>query len=153
MRTVYTGLYYKDYRECKKHTENIAQMTHYDALSTEICVLYAELIRLLVTGEKDVPYYLMDKWLKDNPMVEMPAGWIKDSFNCALHSFLETYTIEEAFIRAVNLGDDADTIGAITGGLVGAWYGFDQLPRRWVNCLSGDVTNQLDYLADKAFGV
>ena len=33
-------------------------------------------------------------------------------------------------IKAVNLGGDADTIGAITGGLAGAYYGYDAIPQR-----------------------
>ena len=34
-------------------------------------------------------------------------------------------------VKAVNLGGDADTIGAITGGLAGALYGYEAIPVRW----------------------
>ncbi|MES2516786.1 MAG: ADP-ribosylglycohydrolase family protein, partial [Bacteroidota bacterium] len=37
--------------------------------------------------------------------------------------------------KAVNLGDDADTIGSVTGGLAGLFYGFEQIPEEWVNTL------------------
>jgi ADP-ribosyl-[dinitrogen reductase] hydrolase len=33
--------------------------------------------------------------------------------------------------EAVNLCGDADTIGAITGGLAGVYYGFEKIPERW----------------------
>ena len=31
----------------------------------------------------------------------------------------------------VNLGDDADTVGAIYGQLAGAYYGVDDIPKQW----------------------
>ena len=40
-------------------------------------------------------------------------------------------TFEEAVLAAVNLGDDADTNGAIAGQLAGAVYGLEAIPRRW----------------------
>lgn len=38
-------------------------------------------------------------------------------------------------MQAVNLGDDTDTVGAITGGLAGLYYGYDAIPTAWVNAL------------------
>jgi hypothetical protein len=42
-------------------------------------------------------------------------------------------------VYAVNLGGDADTIGAITGGLAGALYGGGNIPSRWINALSNEA--------------
>lgn len=44
-----------------------------------------------------------------------------------------TYTggLREAVINAVNLGDDADSVGAVTGQLAGARYGFSAIPLDW----------------------
>lgn len=38
-------------------------------------------------------------------------------------------------LKAVNLGDDTDTVAAITGGLAGALYGYDAIPEKWGNTL------------------
>jgi ADP-ribosylglycohydrolase len=38
---------------------------------------------------------------------------------------------------AVNLGEDADTTGAIFGQLGGAFYGLDGIPARWLEKLHG----------------
>lgn len=38
-------------------------------------------------------------------------------------------------LKAVNLGDDTDTVAAITGGLAGALYGYDAIPEKWCNTL------------------
>jgi ADP-ribosylglycohydrolase len=37
---------------------------------------------------------------------------------------------------AVNLGEDTDTIGALTGGLSGIYYGLDEIPNGWINKLA-----------------
>ena len=39
---------------------------------------------------------------------------------------------EEAVLKAVNLGADTDTTGAITGSLAGIWYGMENIPTEWL---------------------
>ena len=39
-------------------------------------------------------------------------------------------------MKAVNLGGDADTVGAIYGQLAGAYYGFDAIPSKWIQGLA-----------------
>jgi ADP-ribosyl-[dinitrogen reductase] hydrolase len=51
--------------------------------------------------------------------------------HCALSIFMGAGSFAEAVIRAVNLGGDADTIGAITGALAGAFWGAAAIPPRW----------------------
>jgi len=53
------------------------------------------------------------------------------AIHCAVSVFMGTGSFEEAVIRAVNLGGDADTIGAITGALAGACWGADAIPPLW----------------------
>jgi ADP-ribosyl-[dinitrogen reductase] hydrolase len=57
-----------------------------------------------------------------------------DSVLCshaALHSFMNAKSAEMAILSAVNLGGDADTVGACTGALAGACWGLEALPVRW----------------------
>ena len=42
---------------------------------------------------------------------------------------------EQALLKAVNLGDDSDTVGAVTGGLAGLYYGYDQIPASWLDAI------------------
>ena len=53
-------------------------------------------------------------------------------------------------MKAVNLGSDTDTTGAVTGGLAGLLYGFDIIPSNWVNGLArkNDIENLAERLAD-----
>lgn len=63
------------------------------------------------------------------------TGYALDCFEASTWCFLHRESPEEAIVAAVNLGDDADTTGAVTGALVGAYYGYHALPRRWVDRL------------------
>jgi hypothetical protein len=49
------------------------------------------------------------------------SGWVVKSLEASLWAFHAAGTFEEAVLRAVNLGDDADTSGAICGQLAGAY--------------------------------
>ncbi|MBM24152.1 MAG: ADP-ribosylglycohydrolase [Chloroflexi bacterium] len=68
------------------------------------------------------------------------SGYIVHTMVCVLWSFYHTDNFEDAIVNAINLGDsqqaDPDTIGAITGQLAGAYYGYDNIPERWLKGLS-----------------
>lgn len=51
------------------------------------------------------------------------SGWVVKSLEAALWAFHNAGSFEGAVLRAVNLGDDADTTGAICGQLAGALWG------------------------------
>ncbi|KAF8069866.1 ADP-ribosylation/Crystallin J1 [Lyophyllum atratum] len=54
---------------------------------------------------------------------DLPStGYVLHSLVAALYCFLATETFEEGAIMAVNLGSDADTVGAIYAGIAGCWY-------------------------------
>jgi len=59
------------------------------------------------------------------------TGYVVDALEAALWAFWTTDTFEAGALAAVNLGDDADTTGAIYGQLAGAYYGLDGIPERW----------------------
>jgi ADP-ribosyl-[dinitrogen reductase] hydrolase len=57
-----------------------------------------------------------------------------DAVGCshaALRCFMDAKTLEHAILSAVNLGGDADTVGACCGALSGACWGLDAVPERW----------------------
>lgn len=57
------------------------------------------------------------------PPVIQGSGWVVKSLEASLWAFHNSTTFEEAVLKAVNLGDDADTTGAICGQLAGAYWG------------------------------
>jgi ADP-ribosyl-[dinitrogen reductase] hydrolase len=59
------------------------------------------------------------------------TGYVVESLEAALWAFSRGSDFESCVLLAVNLGDDADTTGAICGQLAGAYYGVDGIPPRW----------------------
>lgn len=65
----------------------------------------------------------------------VPSGYIVDSLVCATWALLRHDNFRDGALAAVNLGGDADTIGAIYGQLAGAYYGYDSIPFEWRDVL------------------
>jgi ADP-ribosylglycohydrolase len=79
------------------------------------------------------------------------SGYVLSSLETSLWCFLTTESYSEAVLKAVNLGDDTDTTGAITGGIAGIYYGFENIPEEWVAGLmrNDDIEKLCGKLADK----
>ena len=77
------------------------------------------------------------------------SGYVVDSLEAALWSLLNTTNYRELALKAVNLGGDTDTVGAIAGGLGGIAYGLDQIPSEWIDALRNKEL--LDEIAAKFF--
>jgi len=67
-----------------------------------------------------------------NPPEIKASGFVVDAMEAALWAFYHTDSFEEGALKAVNLGDDADTVGAIYGMLAGAYYGINAIPLEWL---------------------
>ena len=59
------------------------------------------------------------------------SGYVVKSLEAALWAFHDAKDFREAVPRAVNLGDDADTTGAVCGQLAGAYWGESGIPQEW----------------------
>ena len=64
------------------------------------------------------------------------TGYVVRSLEAALWCFWATDSFEEAVLKAVNLGDDADTTAAVCGQVAGAFYGESGIPDRWLQRLT-----------------
>ena len=80
------------------------------------------------------------------------TGYVVDALEAALWAFDRSDDYREGALLAVNLGDDADTTGAIYGQLAGAHYGAEAIPARWRNKLTmlTEITSLADQLHDRA---
>lgn len=103
--------YYKDYRE----------ISHYDRLINEICGL----------GKDDNAGNSTELSREDIKS----TGYIVDTLEAAIWSLLTTNDYKTCVLRAVNLGEDTDTVAAIAGGLAGALYGYYAIPDEWLSTL------------------
>lgn len=64
------------------------------------------------------------------------SGYVVHTLEAALWAVQRTTSFEDALILAVNLGGDADTVGAVTGQIAGARYGLSAIPQRWLEPLA-----------------
>jgi len=74
------------------------------------------------------------------------TGYVVQALEASLWAFWNSDDFEEGALAAVNLGDDADTTGAIYGQLAGAYYGLGGIPRRWRNRIT--LSKRILKLAD-----
>ena len=63
------------------------------------------------------------------------SGYVLHTIEAAIWSLINTDSLKEALLKAVNLGDDADTVGAVTGGLAGLYYGYNEIPNDWISVI------------------
>ena len=64
---------------------------------------------------------------------DLPAsGYVVHTLEAALWAFHSTDDFESGALAAVNLGNDADTTGAVYGQLAGAYYGVRGIPDKWL---------------------
>lgn len=146
MRTIYPALFYDYGIRIDEVTEAIAKMTHWSNESTRACLQYVyDVNRFIFT----------DRFGDQRPVhfdgtIHQPTGYVVDSHAVAAKAINDTDSFEDALVHAVNQGGDADTIGAITGGLAGAKYGYSNIPARWLEALDPKVKEQLNNLADIA---
>ena len=64
------------------------------------------------------------------------TGYVVDTLKACLWCLGITDSFEEAVLKAINLGGDTDTIGAITGTLAGAHYQLEGIPEKWIHQLA-----------------
>jgi ADP-ribosyl-[dinitrogen reductase] hydrolase len=64
------------------------------------------------------------------------TGYVVKCLEAALWAFFNSHSFREGCLLAVNLGDDADTTGAVYGQLAGAYYGEEEIPEDWRQQLS-----------------
>jgi ADP-ribosylglycohydrolase len=72
---------------------------------------------------------------KEPPAI-IGSGFVVRSVEAALWAFHRSDSFREGALRAVNLGNDADTTGAIYGQLAGAFYGVNGIPQDWLERLA-----------------
>jgi ADP-ribosyl-[dinitrogen reductase] hydrolase len=121
-----------------------SRTTHGAPQCLDACAYFVQLLREAILGHKDV---LRPRNLQGHPTIAVIAagqwrekqrseirsgGYVVDTLEAALWAVYRTTSFEEALILAVNLGHDSDTVGAVTGQLAGALYGYSAIPPRWL---------------------
>ncbi len=79
------------------------------------------------------------------------TGYVVDTLEAVLWAFFHTEDFREGALKVVNLGQDADTTGAIFGQIAGAYYGAESIPAQWRQRLtmSSEVTSIAECLHER----
>ena len=102
--------------------------------------------------EEDIPFKrLVGLSYEEFKAIELKdihsTEYVIDTLEASLWCIFNTTNYKDAVLKAVNLGDDTDTVGAITGGLAGIIYGYDTIPSEWLEVLA--KKDDIIKLADK----
>jgi len=79
------------------------------------------------------------------------SGYVVKSLEAALWVFYNSDSFQEGCLMAANLGNDADTTGAVYGQLAGAYYGEHAIPETWRSRLA--MRSTIERLAEQLLGL
>lgn len=170
MRIMPIVFYIDKHPEINKYQmiKEVSSLTHSNMLCVIGCAIYVELALNLLTGQDKEDAYKnmqesitteykdykleLDKFAKilnrnicDINFSELSGtGYILDSLESSLYSFMTTNNYKKSIETAISIGIDTDTIACICGGLSGLYYGFDNIPSKWVKLLikKDDILNR-----------
>ena len=133
-----------------------AHITHNHPLSDAACLCLGRLTHLAVFGRsksrlrREVEELVANhEAFRFEPYRGLATGYVVDTLQTVCHYFFRTAGFEECLVGTVNQGGDADTTGAIAGMIAGAYYGLEQIPRRWSRKLDKRVFEEVVTLADR----
>lgn len=138
--------------------ENVSALTHAHERSKIACVLYVEIAKSMIENkelsidehikqscDKIKGHYKDSEELKhfkrifDDDLNDVDTisgkGYVISTFESVIHCLKTTGNYKDAVLKAVNLGEDTDTVAAICGGLAGIYYGYDAIPIDWINAV------------------
>jgi ADP-ribosylglycohydrolase len=98
---------------------------------------------------KEINHIARGSFKQKEPPEIKGIGYVVRSLEAALWAFSNSDSFESGCLKAVNLGDDADTTGAVYGQLAGAYYGEDRIPDHWLRKLA--LKDLIDSFADQIF--
>ena len=137
-------------REARRVADIQSHTTHYSALSAAACEYLVAVLCGLISGltwsQASRPA-LNDNWpdaikalanedwqQRDRDSISS-TGFVVHTLEAALWAVDTTNSFAGALLKAVNLGDDADSVGAVAGQLAGARYGLSAVPVNWLEVL------------------
>lgn len=78
----------------------------------------------------------LNEFMKVSHQQIRSSGYVVDSIEAVVWCLINTKSMEECLLKAVNLGEDTDTVAAIAGGISALYYGYRSLPVEWMKVIS-----------------
>jgi ADP-ribosyl-[dinitrogen reductase] hydrolase len=150
MRCVpYAVAFVDDEQSLDRVSRQSSAITHADPRCTAGCAVLNRTVAGLIRGDDDPLATALDatdlpgeletalrpvaRGRRPNPL--RSTGYVVHTLQSALWLGLTADSAEEAVVDAVALGEDTDTVGAVTGAVVGARFGTASLPERWLSTI------------------
>ena len=120
----------------------VSAITHAHAISRNTCCEYVFIAKQLLQGKslteatKRCSGRIPGIHMLDKSEIKS-TGFVVDTFEAAVWAVATTDSYKDAVLKAVNLGDDTDTVAAVAGGLAGILYGMEGIPPEWIEGLRG----------------
>lgn len=159
----YALAYHEDPDRLVAVSRDSSAITHYDPRCRYGCAILNLTLANLLSDRDEPLQSALDRVASDAPDELMTAltglpdrvseadlqtnGYVVTTLQTTLYHGLTAKSTREAIIDAVNLGGDADTIGAITGAVAGARHGPESLPTEWLETI--DERAELETLAER----
>jgi ADP-ribosyl-[dinitrogen reductase] hydrolase len=131
-----------------------AHLTHVHPLSDAGSLLVGRLLHAAVLGRSIRRLRaIADEAVASQPKLRFvpydgqASGYVAETLRTVLHFLFSTSSFEECVVGVVNQGGDADTTGAIAGAIAGAYYGPEELPRRWLKKLDKGLVVEIERLS------
>ena len=134
-------------QEARRTADMQSRITHYSAISAGCCEFLAAILSALIGGADwqgairpepnpawpdEVQILYGADWSARSRDSIKSSGYVVHTMEAALWAVDTTTSFADALLKAVNLGDDADSVGAVTGQLAGARYGYGAIPAEWL---------------------
>ena len=154
-------MFYYDEERAGSEAMISSQTTHTNIVCLQACYLLAKAIVRAIQGRSkedilgavlqegfcnELESITSGKYQKKTRDQIESHGWVVATLEAVLWCFYKTTTFEDGLILAVNLAHDADTVGSVFGALAGAYYGFGNIPDRWIVDLKGKEILETIYL-------
>lgn len=145
MRGIPVGIFYPP-DEVREASLAASRVTHFDPVAGEASAFVNRMASGLCRGEEAAGAFGEALAACEDPelrrlLENYRAHPLEPSLDavlcthCAVRVFMDAPSFRDAVVTAVNLGGDADTAGAIVGGLAGARFGFEAIPASWLTAL------------------
>jgi ADP-ribosyl-[dinitrogen reductase] hydrolase len=141
-----------------------SRTTHGSEDAKSACIYLSRVICGFISGlgkdsllQKDDSWPESVKQIAKMKYVDLPrneiysSGYVIDTLEAALWSFSQADDFEEAVLLAANLGEDSDTVAAVTGQIAGAFWGFSSIPKKWVELIY--ESDRIQKLANDLFNL
>lgn len=113
-------------------TERVCSILYNTNIQFRWCNTYIDILNKIINGKSKQDIW-NDVGFSDDKIVS--SGWVVDTLRCALYCFTQTNNFKDAIIKCINYGGDTDTCASICGAMCGLYYGYDNIPKDWINDL------------------